>query len=184
MTRIIQFLLVGYVSILAGQFSLAEQPAAPKKPCEMPEGKQLDFWVGEWELSWPAGQGDAPEGQPGKGTNTVRKILGNCIVQENFEYDSADYRGMSVSAYKPSTGKWEQTWVDSGGNYLLFTGEFKNGVMELRSPKRTHPDGTTVMSRMVFKNITRDSFDWDYQISKDEGKTWADNWNIHYVRKK
>jgi hypothetical protein len=56
--------------------------------------------------------------------------------------------------------------------------------MELRSPPHITPKGKTIISRMVFKNITHDSFDWDYQYSLDEGKTWVDSWNIHYKRKK
>ncbi len=102
----------------------AETPEA--NPCDLPEVKQFDFWLGDWE----------------------------------------------------------QTWVDTEGSYLLFTGQFKDGIMELRSPERARADGTTVASRMIFKNIRPDSFDWDYQVTKDQGKTWKDDWNIHYQRKK
>ena len=36
---------------------------------------------------------------------------------------------------------------------------------------------------MVFRNLTRDSLDWDWQTSENHGKTWKDLWNIHYARK-
>ncbi len=178
-------LMVGFVQ---GADSEAPTPApsasASPRPCDLPEGKQFDFWVGNWDLTWPAGQGGTPKGEMGKGTNSIQKILGECIVQEHFEDSSTHYKGMSVSVYSPHFHEWRQTWVDTQGNYLPFSGTFHDGVMELRSPMRQKSDGTSVMTRMVFKNIKPDSFDWDYQVSKDGGKTWADNWNIHYTRRK
>jgi len=41
----------------------------------------------------------------------------------------------------------------------------------------------TVINRMIFRNITSDSLDWDWQTSDDNGKTWKDLWNIHYAKK-
>jgi hypothetical protein len=35
---------------------------------------------------------------------------------------------------------------------------------------------------MVFRNITPESLDWDWQTSADGGKTWKDLWNIHYAK--
>ncbi len=40
--------------------------AAPQNPCAAPQQKQFDFWVGEWELTWP---GEKPS-ETGHGTNT------------------------------------------------------------------------------------------------------------------
>lgn len=182
--RKINILAIVLLSLFGARLSFAQADAPAKRPCELPEGKQFDFWVGEWDLSWPAGQGGPGEDQPGKGTNSVKKILGDCVVQENFAKSATSYKGMSVSAYKPKLGAWQQTWVDTDGNYLLFTGHFKDGVMELHSPKRKMPDGKILSFRMIFKNISADSFDWSYQASKDDEKTWKDNWNIHYQRKK
>jgi Protein of unknown function (DUF1579) len=169
--------------VCAAQTSNNQQTPAPTRSCDLPEGKQFDFWVGEWELKWPAGQGGAAAGQVGTGTNVIKKILGNSIVEENFGSSMTQMKGMSFSAYDQRTGEWKQTWVDNGGSYLLFTGKFKDGVMELRSPPRVTPKGK-IINRMVYKNITGNSLDWDYQYSIDEGKTWVDAWNIHYTRKK
>jgi hypothetical protein len=40
-----------------------------------------------------------------------------------------------------------------------------------------------VSQRMKFFNITRNSLDWSWESSLDEGKTWRQNWLIHYKRK-
>ena len=51
------------------------------------------------------------------------------------------------------------------------------------SRKATRPDGTKVLQRMVFKNITREQFDWSWEGSKGGVKTWAVVRPIHYKRK-
>lgn len=156
-----------------------QKPAAQTKPCSEPEQKQFDFWVGEWDLRWP---GNNP-GDTAHGTNSVRRVLGGCVVEENFSGgDATNLRGQSVSLFDASAGRWKQTWVDNEGGYLDFAGEFKDGQMILWR-KATRPDGTKALQRMVFKNIARDEFDWSWEGSKDGGKTWTVVWPIHYKRR-
>ena len=59
--------------------SLSSLFSQDKSPCSLPEAKQFDFWVGEWELSW---KNDKEETETG--TNKNVKILDGCAVQENF----------------------------------------------------------------------------------------------------
>jgi hypothetical protein len=153
--------------------------AARPKSCAEPEQKQFEFWVGEWDLTWP---GNNP-GQTDHGTNSVQRILEGCIVQENFSGAEAMHlRGQSVSIFDASARKWKQTWVDNEGAYLDFVGEFKDGQMVL-AREAIRPDGTKALQRMVFKNITHEEFDWSWEASKDGGKSWTVIWPIHYKRK-
>jgi Protein of unknown function (DUF1579) len=158
--------------------ALAQSP--PPAPCTGPEHHQLDFWVGEWDLTWP-GQGNNPAGTA---TNRIEKILDGCAVQENFTGTSGPrpLLGRSLSTYSAREKVWKQTWVDSQGAYLDFTGEFKDGEMRL-SRHATGPAGKPRLARMVFTNIKPDSFDWRWEFSADDGKTWSVAWPIHYQRK-
>ena len=161
---------------------VAQQTPAPQ-PCDRPEQKQFDFWVGDWDLSSPG----TKAGEVVHNTNSIKRILGSCIVQENFVGNSAPEQapqlmGMSVSVFDVASGKWKQTWVDNQGSYLDFTGEFKDNQMILSRPA-TRPDGTKVIQRMVWKNITSNEFDWSWERSKDNGQTWEVIWPIHYKRK-
>ena len=56
-------------------------PASPRHPPHAPaaEQKQFDFWVGEWNVTWPGPK----TGEISHGTNTVTRILDGCVVQEN-----------------------------------------------------------------------------------------------------
>ena len=139
----------------------------------------MEFWVGEWDLSWPAEK----QGEVAHGTNSIRRVLETCVVEENFSgWEAMHLRGMSVSIFDTRAGKWKQTWVDNEGGYLDFVGEFKDGQMILwRDAVR--PDGTKVVQRMVFKNISRNEFDWSWEASKDGGKSWEVQWPIHYKRR-
>jgi hypothetical protein len=170
---IIRFILLAVLS--AGVMFLApgwaEQPSSssPSKsaPCSQPQQTQFDFWIGEWDLTWPGQNG----GEAGHGTNNVKRILDGCVVEENFDAGTSMHlRGTSVSLFDARSGKWKQTWVDNEGGYLDFVGEFRDGQMALQR-QATRPDGEKVFQRMVYKNITPNQFDWSWERSVDGGKT-------------
>lgn len=173
--RYIVILLFCFLAWASGQ-----QAAAPPNPCAASQQQQLSFWVGEWDLSWPGNQANEVQ----HGTNSVRRVLDSCVVEENFS-GGADIplRGMSFSLFDTKAAKWKQTWVDNEGTYLDFVGEFKDGQMIL-SREVTRPDGTKALQRMVYKNIQPDEFDWSWEGSKDGGKTWTVVWPVHYKRRK
>src|ERR1700678_4246829 len=49
-------------------------------PCAVTEQKEFDFWLGEWDLTWPGQHA----GEVGHGTNSVQRTLDGCVVQEGF----------------------------------------------------------------------------------------------------
>jgi hypothetical protein len=152
---------------------------APPNPCNAAEQKQLDFWVGEWDLTWPGQK----TGEIGHGTNSVRRILDGCVVQENFSGgDSAPLRGTSVSIFDATSGKWRQTWVDNQGAYMDFTGGVQNGFMTLQR-ENVLPNGSKALQRMIWKNVSANEFDWSWESSTDGEKTWKVQWPVHYKRK-
>ena len=56
----------------------AKRAQTPPKSCAEAEQKQFDFWVGEWELTWP---GQKP-GETGRGGNSIKIVMGGCVVEE------------------------------------------------------------------------------------------------------
>ena len=148
------------------------------KPCSYPEAKQFDFWVGTWKAEWTGKDGIQKEG-----TNTIKKILGGCVVEENFDGNpGTPLIGISLSVYVHRLKKWKQTWVDNSGGYLDFVGEFEKDKMVL-SRSFIDKEGKSISQRMVYYNINKKSFDWNWERSMDEGKTWNVMWKIHYTRK-
>lgn len=146
--------------------------------CSSREAKQFNFWVGEWNLTWKN-----TDGTEAKGENIVKSLFGGCVIEENFNGTPAiPLKGKSFSVYNSRLKKWQQTWVDNNGSYLDFVGEFEDGKMSL-SRKAVSPKGENILQRMVFYNISANEFDWNWERSKDNGKTWEVMWQIHYKRK-
>lgn len=174
-----RLLSVLFFSLSCGVVLAQSSTQAPANSCTAAQQKQLDFWLGGWNLSWP-GQNGGPEGH---GTNSITRVLDGCVVQENFVGDGAQpLRGTSLSLFDVTAGKWKQTWVDNQGSYLDFIGEFKDGQMILQR-EATGPHGAKFLQRMVWKNIAANTFDWSWESSHDEGKTWKVQWAIHYKRR-
>lgn len=164
---------IALTAVLAVPFPLPAPAAAEEAymiPCGAPEFRQLDFWIGTWDLTW----------EGGSGTNVIDRLYGDCIVRETF--DGGDLHGMSVSAWDPAAGLWKQTWVDDNGSYLDFTGGMEGDRMIL-SRVAHRPEGE-VHQRMVFHDIAEDSLTWDWERSLDGGKSWELRWRIRYQRRK
>lgn len=144
--------------------------------CQGPEYRQMDFWLGAWDLSWePQGEDDT-----GKGTNDIVLILDDCVVEENFK-DNNGFIGRSHSVYHALPELWRQTWVDNQGGYFALTGGPDDEGFKLEI---TRISDKAPYMRMIWRNVEQDSLDWHWQRSPDEGKTWEDAWHIHYERRK
>lgn len=142
------------------------------------KAKWMDFWVGNWNLTWKDKDGNME-----RGLNEVKRTLGGKVIQENFRAlngASAGFIGKSWTVFNVNKDTWFQTWVDNQGSYLDFTFEIDGGK---RVFKRTGLDkvGSPIYQRMVFYNITENNFDWNWESSKD-AKTWDLLWQIHYER--
>lgn len=150
-------------------------------PCGSPEARQFDFWLGEWDLTWPAEQMGGESGAIARGRNSLTRLFEDCVVEENFMTEDASFRGHSVSVYDVNAGLWRQTWVDSAGGYISLTGGVVDGEMVLATdPKET--EAGVVFHRMVFADIESDSLEWAWRRTADGGMTWTDLWNISYRR--
>ncbi len=148
-------------------------PQEDRSSHAVPEASQFDFWLGEWDLSWPDG---------GHGTNSIRAILDGKVILETFNADpDGAFQGMSFSVYNPSLSKWQQTWVDNQGTYLDLLGGYQEGKMILE--RTTNVGEKSILQRMIFFNITDAHLDWSWERSQDHGTTWESLWQIHYQRK-
>ena len=158
-------------------FSSSFSQDSDKPPCSYPEAKQFDFWLGDWKVEWVD-----KDGIKGEGTNNIKKIFDGCVIEENFNGNpGTPLIGKSLSVFIPKLKIWKQTWVDNFGSYLDFIGEFTGDKMIL-SRELPNNENKKILQRMVFYNIRKDSLDWNWERSLDEGKNWELLWKIHYTR--
>lgn len=141
--------------LLASPWETLAAQAGSAAPCTGPSAAQFDFWLGDWELTWPGGQGGSDG--PGRGSNRITRHLNGCVVSEQFESHTSRLAGWSVSVWIPRAGEWRQTRVDNEGGYIALSGSLRNGVMDLRTPLRRNQTGHWVGNRMLFRSIAKDS---------------------------
>lgn len=154
--------------------------APPAPPCTSAEYRAMDFWVGDWELSFAR-----PDGTRGRAVNRITKDeYGACVIAEHFEQSDIGFTGASWSSYDRLKDKWVQTWVDNQGGYITLAGGpvegqdhvFQLDTVEPRGPARKH-------FRMIWQNVTADSLTWRWQQRQDDG-SYTDSWVIDYKRRK
>lgn len=149
------------------------QKTFAQSACSSPEASQFDFWIGEWELSW---------NDTLHGINSITKEMNDCVVHEHFNDPKNKYSGSSWSVYNVQTHQWQQTWVDNSGGYIVLTGGMNGNRMVLTTSESKTNTGS-IIHQMIFYNISHNAFDWNWEASADQGKTWEVKWKIHYHRK-
>jgi hypothetical protein len=155
--------------------------AAPPPPaCSGPEYRALDFWVGEWDLTFTQANGST-----GHAVNRITKDeYGDCVISEQFEQADIAFVGVSHSSYDRLKKKWVQTWVDNQGGYITLAGgpvDGQNWTFELDTLEPRGPAQSQF--RMIWEKVTADSLTWRWQTQQPDG-SWADAWAIDYKRRK
>ncbi len=174
-------LLTGVLAaILQFGTALAQtQNTPPPKACQGEEFRQLDFWVGDWNLTYSQG-----EGKPlGTAHNLITKsAYGDCVISEKFTM--LGFNGMSVSTYHKPTKQWRQTWVDDQGGYFdLIGGPAEDDADYDFGLELVHPEGMKARYlRMIWQIKDPDHLVWRWQSKKLKDDQWTDSWVLDYER--
>jgi hypothetical protein len=85
----------------------------------------------------------------------------------------SSFAGSLLHTYDAQAKRWRLFWVDreSGRVSGPMTGEFRNGRGEFYAQQDMK--GTTVLSRVVYSDITPTSFRTESAWSLDGGTTWT-----------
>jgi hypothetical protein len=150
-------------------------------PCSLPEYRQFDFWIGEWEAFGKNGQK--------AGDSKISLILDSCIILEEWTSTSVNqglgYAGKSFNTWNAATKQWQQTWVDNAGStneYLK--GKFENNKIIYTSSSFPISKDTMAIRKMTFTNLSPDKLRQHGEISKDDGVSWSTEYDLEYRRKK
>jgi tetratricopeptide (TPR) repeat protein len=154
---------------------LVAEAAVNAKPCSArPEYRQLDFWIGDWDVT-------VTKQNQVAGTSSIQLILGDCVILENWA-GAGGTNGKSFNFFNSTTSKWQQTWVDDKGSLLEFVGDYKDGAMHYTTTTMTK--GQKVWQRMTLFNLSTDQMRQLGEQSTDEGKTWSVMYDLTYSRRK
>lgn len=165
-----------FALILAGGPAVGRAQGAPPQPCKAePESAQLDFWLGEWEVS------NRADGRV-VGHNRIEALEGGCLLVESYTTDRG-YAGKSMSFYDKVLGQWRQLWVDNSGTIMEFQGNFRDGSMRFEGEQKSR-DGSRARLKMTFTPEAEGTVRQLIEQSGDGGKTWTVSFDGRYVKRK
>lgn len=156
-------LLVALILLLVLCPSMAQGQDQRTVPCSDPEHRLFDFWVGEWEVE-----------ANGKiaGRSRITKILGGCVIFEEWESSGGGFAGRSFNRYDTVDGNWHQQWVDNQGTVLELMGGRVGESMILEGVTIVG-DEQAVLQRITWTDNDDGTVRQVWENSRDEGATWS-----------
>jgi hypothetical protein len=140
----------------------------------------FDFLAGEWKIShrqlkdkrWDAFEGEA----------SVTSLLGGLASVEELRIPSRNFSGMGLRMLDVKQGRWADYWCNSKTGVLnpATWGGFRDGVGIWDADDAE--DGKAVIVRGTWDQIGPASCRWHQAVSRDGGRTWAQNWVMDWRR--
>jgi hypothetical protein len=184
------------VSLLMASLAVAAPVASgepvPAPNCLAHDGRHdFDARVGDWKVTHrrlKESLAGSHEWIEFDGTLSLRPVLGGLgNVSDNvFNMPGGAYRGVSMRAYDPKTGRWATWWLDGRDPHGELDPPMK-GCFEAGGGSGTFYGeerfkGKLVRVRVIWSNVTASSARWEQAFSADGGKTWEVNWTSELRR--
>lgn len=157
--------------------AVAQTQASNPKPCStIPEYRQFDFWIGEWEAY---GLNGTRAGQ-----SRISMILDSCIILEEWT-GGKGYSGKSFNSWNALKHQWQQTWVDNvGGSTQYLRGTSEPGKITFFADNEVGNDGKAFLRKLTFYKLSDEKVRQHGERSDDGGKTWTTEYDLEYRKKK
>lgn len=154
---------------------------AKMKLVAMNEGKQFDFFLGEWQTESSFNQGEGKWFTWTDTCKTAKVADGNGIV-DYWESKSAPTRGLYMRTFNVTTNEWEISGVGSLGmnGFTIWKGKFEDGIGKFY----TKNEKLKTTSRITFSNISENSFDWKMESQKEGKDEWKTSMKMKFKRLK
>jgi hypothetical protein len=154
--------------------NLFGQAKAPQPSCaERGEFRQLDFWIGEWDV-FNKDQKIAE--------TSIQRVLKDCALEEMWK-GSRGSDGKGLSTYNPRSKKWEYFWVSANGSTSHFSGELMGSEMRF-SFESPQPDGHVRQRHWSLISLPDGGVRELSVGSDDQGKTWSTEYDYVWRKKK
>lgn len=142
----------------------------PRKPCNTPEFRQFDFWLGDWNVESAAAPGTTSR-------NLITLVNDGCSLREEYT-TPVGYVGTSLNFYDAARKRWHQTWIDNQGGALYLEGGLEGEAMVMR----TANDPQNVQ-RITWTPLAGGDVRQHWETTADGGKTWATAFDGRYTHR-
>jgi hypothetical protein len=169
-----------------GQTVQQSKSQAPQVPPDVarylsgapPESQQFDFLIGDWAVAAIRYKEDGSMLFQYQATWNAQYLNEGRMIVDDFKAYAPTGQAVSsyvtLRTYSQTNHRWEMTGLAAlqpAVNGELF-GEWKEGEM-LMTATGKDPAGNVVATKIRFFNIAKNSFEWESQISRDDGRTWS-----------
>ena len=163
-----------------GQFGLDTASAAIVKSAATGAVGDFEFLSGNWKIKhrqWKNKQWDVFDGEA-----TVFGMLGGAASVEELRIPARNFSGMGLRLLDIERKLWADYWVNGKRGVLNppSWGSFTNGVGIWDA--EDVDDGKPVITRGAWDQIAPDSCRWVQAVSRNNGKTWEENWLMNWLR--
>ncbi|MDT8998095.1 hypothetical protein RQP53_02275 [Paucibacter sp. APW11] len=183
--------LLGSVSAEAGAATDSNAPlldAIPPLPQRPSPGRpgDFDFLAGQWRIqNWRLPPG-ATQWDRFEGEARCWTILDGAGSVEELRIPARQFSGMGLRLLERETERWGDFWV-SGRSGVLTTpglqGSFEQGVgLFWAEDGDANVAGQREIALGVWDRIDARSCRWRQAVSSDGGRSWAQNWVMHWQR--
>lgn len=142
----------------------------PLKPCQSPEFREFDFWLGDWNVESPASPGSVSR-------NRITSINGGCTIHESYT-TPLGYEGTSLNFYDAARKVWHQTWIDNQGGAAYLEGGLQGKEMVLST--NTDPQA---VNRITWTPLDDGRVRQHWEATADGGKSWTTVFDGYYSRR-
>jgi hypothetical protein len=142
----------------------------PLRPCQAPEHRQFDFWLGDWDVTAPASPGSTSR-------NRITLINGGCTLREEYT-TPLGYEGTSLNFYDATQRVWHQTWIDNQGGVLFLDGGLQDRSMVMATT--TDPQN---IQRITWTSLDDGRVRQHWEATTDGGKTWSTVFDGYYAKR-
>lgn len=143
-------------------------------PPPPPESHQFDFWIGEWDVTTPAGKT--------AGTNRIERVAKGQGLLENWT-SAGGGDGKSLNAYNVAKRQWQQFSIGADGVVLELAGGLNSAGSMVLSGRSASASGE-VLNRVTWTPNADGSVRQLWETSADDGKSWSVAFDGRYVRRK
>jgi|SRR5579862_216840 len=169
-----QFIFVVVITALCSFVTPHAFGAADLTPCSATsENRQLDYWLGDWNVTYP--------GASGGSTSEVSLELDKCLLVERWN-GGMGHSGQNMFAYSSDDKSWHGMFADNQGRVHVFEGKVSAGSAEFYGPS-INANGETILNRIKVVRISPDKVEQSWEKSADKGRTWTMEFRGEYSRK-
>lgn len=174
-----------------GAVSAQDDAESGDLPEPDPAMQQLEWFIGEWDVVSRMLTDAENDEWIEENLRTVHSYeLGGNMIFEHFfgPLGGEPFEAWSLRTYNPREERWEQRWVDtSPSGFADWTGNWDEEEQQFVGYANRFRDEEgnitgDVATREVFYNISEDSFSWKFEVTRDGGETWQEQWTLEYTR--